>query len=58
MISSVVVLPSGCAVFHYMIDAQLFLRPQSVFNVESWCHIYLPVRNICAYLYLKPEGFQ
>ena len=58
MISSVGVLPSGCAVLHYMIDAQLFLRPQHVFHMESGCHIYLTVRNIRAYLYLKREGFQ
>jgi len=58
MISSVVVLPAGCAVLHYMIDAQLFLRPQCVFHLESGCHIYLLVRNIRAYLYLKREGLQ
>jgi len=55
---SVGVLPPGCAVLHYMIDAQLFLRPQRVFHLESGCHIYLLVRNIRAFLYLKREGLQ
>jgi hypothetical protein len=28
--SSVDVLPSGCAILYYMLDAQLFLQPQLV----------------------------
>jgi len=58
MVSSVFVLPSGCAVLHFMIDAQPFLRPQRVFHVESGFHVYLPVRNIPAYLHVKREEFQ
>jgi len=28
------VLPSGCAMLYYMLDAQLFLQPQPIFHTE------------------------